>query len=225
MSQGARLTRRIVGLLSARLPDLGLELVPDKRDPRWTCWAMVTVLRTVVVTLTAYCTSLRKAEAFTKEMSAAMRCTLKIYRRIPDTTMRNIVAGLEPDELRPCIHRQIRAAARRKALLPDGLPFNIVMLDGKTTALPSCDDLFAQRQSGGSKVIGLLRTMTCCLVSTVAQPCIDAISIPASTNEMGHFRHCIDQLVRAYRCLDLFPQNAPALRPGSSSCDRCNWPF
>jgi Transposase DDE domain len=204
MRQHARLTRRIVGLLSARLPDLQLQDVPDGRDPRWVSWPMVTVLRALITCLAASCTGLRQAEELTEQMSLAMRRKLGIRGRIPDTTMRTIASGLDPDDIRQRMHQQIRAAARRKALLPDQLPFNVAMLDGKSTALPSCDDHFAQRQSNDSRLIGLLRTMSCSLVTTAAQPCIDAISIPAGTNEMGHFRCCVDQLLAAYGSIDLF---------------------
>jgi len=78
------------------------------------------------------------------------------------------------------------------------------MLDGKSTALPSCDDLYAQRQTQDGKLIGVLRTMTVSLVTTPAQPCIDAIPIPAHTNEMAWFCTCLDALVTAYGRGDLF---------------------
>jgi len=203
MSQHARLTRRIVGLLNARLPDLQLHRMPDHRDPRWVSWPLVTVLRALNTCLAASCTSLRQAEELTEQMSLPIRRKLGIRGRIADTTMRTIAAGLEPDDVRQHMHQQIRAAARRKALVPDALPFNVAMLDGKSTALPSCDDHFAQRQSNDSRLIGLLRTMTCSLVTTTAQPCIDAMFIPAATNEMGHFRYCVDQLLAAYGSIDL----------------------
>ena len=96
MSQHARLTRRIVGLLSARLPDLQLHQVPDGRDPRWVTWPLVTVLRALITCLAASCTGLRQAEELTEQMSVAMRRKLGIRGRIPDTTMRTIASGLEP---------------------------------------------------------------------------------------------------------------------------------
>lgn len=37
--------------------------------------------------------------------------------------------------------------ARRKALEPDRLPFGVLVMDGKGTALGGCDDFYAQRQS------------------------------------------------------------------------------
>jgi hypothetical protein len=100
----------------------------------------------------------------------------------------------------------VRAAHRRHALEPDGLPFGVVAMDGKATALPSCDDYYAQRQSQneGRLLVGLLRTMTCSLVSSRARVCIDAVPIPASTNEMGQFESTLRGLMTAYRGLDLF---------------------
>jgi hypothetical protein len=50
----------------------------------------------------------------------------------------------------------------------------------------------------------VLRTLTCTLVSAAAKPCIDAIPIPASTNEMGHFATALREVVRAYGRLGLF---------------------
>jgi len=133
-----------------------------------------------------------------------MRRRLALRGRIPDTTMRTIMAHQEPDPIRAVMHRQIRAAARRGSLPPVRQPFNMVMLDGKDTALPSCDDYFAQRQTQDGKLVGMLRTMTCSLVTTAAQPCIDAIPIPASTNEMGCFCACVDALMQACGSIDLF---------------------
>jgi hypothetical protein len=203
MAQPAQLTRRMVGVLNTRLPELQLQAVPDARDPRWVKWRLAAVLRVLIVSMTAGCVSLLQAEALTQEMSPDMRRTLKILRRIPDTTLRTIAAALDPDDIRPVIHRQIRAAHRRKALQLDGVPFHAVMLDGKNTAIPSCDDYFAQRQTQDSGLVGMLRTMTCSLVTTAAQPCIDAFPIPAQTNEMGVFSSCVDSLVRTYGSIDL----------------------
>lgn len=204
MAQAARLTRRIVGMLSARDADLQLNTVDDKRKAHLVKWPLHVLLRLVIVCLSSGCTSLARAEQLTVEMTPDMRHKLKLLGRVPDTTLRTVLLGQDPGPIRHIIHRQIRAAARRKALQPDGFPFHTAMLDGKSTALPSCDDLYAQRQTQDGKLIGVLRTMTVSLVTTAAQPCIDAIPIPACTNEMGWFRHCVDELLAAYGSIDLF---------------------
>jgi len=204
MAQAARLTRRIVGMLSAREADLQLDAVQDKRAAHLVKWPLDVVLRIAIVCLSSGCNSLLEAEQRTVEMTPDIRHKLKILRRISDTTLRTVLVGQDPEQIRAVIHRQIRAAARRKALLPGELPFNVAMLDGKCTSLPSCDDFYAQRQTQDGKLIGVLRTMTVSLVTTAAKPCIDAIPIPAHTNEMAWFCTCVDALVAAYGRGDLF---------------------
>ena len=206
MAQGVRLTRRMLGMLHARLPDAGLDRVKDPRDVRGRRWALEVLLRAVLVALIAGCKSLAQAEALTAEMSVPLRKRLGIARRVADTTMRDVLCALDPEELRGPLHLVVRAAHRRKALEPDVLPFGVVAMDGKGSALPSCDDHYAQRQSqgDGAHLVGVVRTMTCTLISSRAKPCIDAIPIPAATNEMGQFEMSLRSLVDAYRSIDLF---------------------
>jgi hypothetical protein len=95
-------------------------------------------------------------------------------------------------------------------------------LDGKGTAISGCDDFYAQRQSqgDGTQFTSLLRTVTCSLVSAAAKPCIDAIPIPASTNEMGHFATALREVVRAYAPLGLF--RVVSYDAGACSLDNAN---
>ena len=80
-----------------------------------------------------------------------------------------------------------------------GLPLGVVALDGQVTALPCINGEFAQtHHPEQGPVYGLVRTVTCALVSARGQPCIDAIPIPAHTNEMGHFQTAFASLERTY---------------------------
>jgi hypothetical protein len=196
----------MLGVLMARLPETRLERVKDPRSVRGRRWRLETLLRAVLVGLVAGCKSLAQAEALTAEMSLALRKQLGIARRVADTTMRDVLCALDPEELRGPLHAVVRAAHRRKALEPEVLPFGAVAMDGKGTALPSCDDAYAQRQSQGEgkPLVGVVRTMTCTLISSRAKPCIDALPIPAATNEMGRFEANLRSLVEAYRGIDLF---------------------
>ncbi len=91
------------------------------------------------------------------------------------------------------------AAWRRKALAPVGLPVSVVALDGKATALPCINGEFAQTQHPEQGLpYGIVRTMTCALVSAAGRPCIDAVPIPAETNEAGHFQTAFKSLVATY---------------------------
>ncbi len=150
--------------------------------------------------------SLREVEQLTDELTPPIRAKLGIPRRVPDTTLRDALAALEPDDVRPALHAATRAAQRRKALEPDGLPFGVVSLDGKATSVPAADDFFAQRQTATAKarLLGLVRTVTATLTSSTARPVIDVVPIPASTNEMGMFQRCLSALMGTYGRSDLF---------------------
>jgi DDE_Tnp_1-associated/Transposase DDE domain len=206
MAHDVRLARRMIGMLVARLPEAALDRVKDPRRVRGRRWSLEVLLRLVLVAMVAGCKSLAQAEALSAEMSAPLRKRLGIARRIADTTLRDVLCALDPEQLRGPLHALVRAAHRRKALEPEGLPFGVVAMDGKATALPSCDDNYAQRQSQdeGTSLIGVVRTMTCTLISSRAKPCIDAIPIPAATNEMGQFERSLRSLVHAYNGIDLF---------------------
>jgi hypothetical protein len=206
MAQEARLTRRLVGVLAARLPEARLHEVPDHRSERGRRWPLATLLRAVVVGCVAGCKSAAQVENLTAEMSRPLRRVVALPRRVPDTTLRDAVVGIQPAALSPCLHAVAKAAQRRKALEPDGLPFGVVAMDGKGTATYVWDDNYAQRQphSAGKGASGLVRTMTCSLISSRVKVCLDAISIPASTNEMGQFEASLRSLVAHYGRGDWF---------------------
>jgi predicted transposase YbfD/YdcC len=202
-----RRLRRIAGWLKARLPEAQLDSLPDPRQPRGRRWKHVGLLmRVPLLALLAGLKSFAEAEALTAEMSVPLRRRLGIARRVPDTTLRTTAAQMDPSALREGIRRQVRAAHRRKALAPFGLPFGVAAIDGKTTALGAWDATFAQRQvhSSGLGASGLLRTLTAALVSSRVTVCLDASPIPPSTNEMGHFASALRALIEAYRGLELF---------------------
>jgi hypothetical protein len=139
-------------------------------------------------------------------MTPAARGQLGLARRVPDTTLRDAYVMVPPAPLRDCLERQSLAAHRRKALTPHRLPFGMVAMDGKATAGDGWDDHYAQRQrhSSDAGASGVVRTVTCCLVSARARPCLDAVPIPPETNEMGHFATAFADLWSRYRRSGLF---------------------
>jgi hypothetical protein len=190
----------MAGVIKIRLPETGLGKVPDPRRAQGKRWSLSSVLKACLAGMLAGCKSLAQTEALTDEMSPAMSGMLGIGRRVPDTTARNVLVRLDPPALRACIHRQTKKAQRRKALNPEGLPFGVVAIDGKSTAIEVWDRRYAQRHrdASGHGVRGLVRTLTCSLVSARAKVCIDAVSIPSATNEMGHFQKALRDLVKVY---------------------------
>jgi hypothetical protein len=190
--------RRVAGLLRSRLPELDLEAVPDPRA-REGRWSLAQILRATLVGLMAGCQSLGESEALTESLAPAMRRRLGLPRRLADTTARDALCRVPLDGLRAALRRLVRAAWRRKALTPVGLPMSVVAMDGKATALPTLNHPLVQDQHPEVGLpYGLVRTMTCALVSAPGRPCLDAIPIPGSTNEVGHFQTAFHRLVRSY---------------------------
>ena len=206
--EGRRL-RRMVGLLHARLPELDLDAVADPRA-REGRWSLAQILRATLVGLMAGCKGLWEAEQLTAGLSVAARRQLGLPRRLADTTARDALCQVSLDELRPVLHRLVRAAWRRKALEPVGLPLSVLALDGKVTSLPCLNQPFVQtHHPEADSPYGLVRTMTAALVSAAGRPCIDAIPIPAETNEVGHFQAAFMGLVATYGSLfDLISYDA-----------------
>jgi hypothetical protein len=191
--------RRLAGFLASRLPEVDLDAVPDPRA-REGRWALGQILRATLVGLMAGCKSLWETEDLTSRLSTPMRRLLRLPRRLADTTIRDTLCRPALiNGLRGALHRAVRAAWRRKALAPVGLPVGVVALDGKVTALPSINGEFAQTQHPQQgEPYGLMRTVTCALVSAAGRPCIDAIPIPAHTNEMGHFQAAFASVASTY---------------------------
>jgi len=189
-------------MLKARLPDLKLRRVSDPRKFVGK-WRLERLLRAMLLALMSGARGLAEMEELTESFALAVRRQLGVSGRIPDTTMRDVLCRLDPNELRACLYRAVKAAWRRKALPVVGLPFHAAALDGKATALPCWDEQYVQRhQPEDGLPYGLMRTVTAALVTAPGRPCIDAIPIPAATNEMGAFEAGFGQLVATYG--DLF---------------------
>jgi hypothetical protein len=185
-------------MLRARLPELDLEGVPDPRA-REGRWSLGQILRTTLVGLMAGCRSLWETEQLTEAMGPAMRRRLGVPRRFADTTARDALCRVPLDGLRAVLHRAVRAAWRRKALRAESLPIQAVALDGKATALPALNHPLVQdRHPEVGLPFGLVRTVTCSLVTAAGRPCIDAIPIPGATNEVGWFQTAFQSLVETY---------------------------
>jgi DDE_Tnp_1-associated len=201
-----REVRRKAGFLKVRLPELKLSEVADPRNKRGRRWRLEQILRSVVVGIMAGCKSLAEVEKLTTEMSQSISRMLGLGRRIADTTMRDALCKFDMHSLgslRMALHRVIKGAQRRKAIEPVGLPFGVLAMDGKATALCAWDDEIAQRHANEEThhAYGLMRTVTCTLTSAAAKPCIDAIAIESKTNEMGFFQTAFSQVTDNFSSL------------------------
>jgi hypothetical protein len=202
----------VVGVLRARLPEVALDEVPDPRA-REGRWSLAQILQATLLGLLAGCRSLSEAEALTASLAPPMRRRLGLPRRLADTTARDALCRVPLDGLRAALHRAVKAAWRRKALEPQCLPFQVVALDGKATALPALNHpLVSNRIEGQEVPYGVVRTVTCALVSAAGRPCIDAIPIPGAVNETTHFKVALASLLETYGGLfDVVTYDAGAL--------------
>jgi hypothetical protein len=209
----------MAGLLHRRLPELDLDAVPDPRI-REGRWSLGQILRATLVGLMAGCRGLWDTEQLTDGLSSPMRRLLGLPRRLADTTARDTLCQVSLDGLRAALHRLVLSAWRRKAIAPVGLPVGVVALDGKVTSLPCLNGKYIQNRipEGGGMPYGLVRTVTCSLVSAPGRPCIDAIPIPANTNEMGHFQAAFASVATTYGSLfQVVTYDAGALSEANAS--------
>jgi len=221
MSKISIKTRRMAGAMCARLPEIGLAQITDPRNARGIRWKrLFPLLAAPLVAMAAGLKSLAETESLTEEMSSAMRKKLGIPGRISDTTMRNTMVRVSPEELRKCLRMQAKAAHRRKALMPEGFPFGVGAFDGKYTSIESFDDEYSQKQSAkdGQKAYGVVRTFNCALVSCRAKVVIDSSPIPSHTNEMGHFKKVFDAQVNNWKGTRLFAM----VSADAGSCSESN---
>jgi hypothetical protein len=201
-----RLTRRVAGVLHSRLPEAGFEHVPDPRREVSVKWPLPTILKMGVTGILARCRSLAHLEHLSDEMSPSARKLLDLPKRLPDTTIRDTLVKLEPDALRAALYRQIRKAVRRKALRPEGLPFGVVSLDGKFTAIEDTKSKYVSfcRNKNDAGEYGKLGTVTTTLISAAAKPCLDARPIGGGWGEETVYDYALHELLDAYGSLDLF---------------------
>lgn len=221
MSKISIKTRRMAGAMGARLPEIGLEQVADPRSARGIRWkSLYPLLVTPLVAMAAGLKSFAETESLTEEMSQAMRKKLGIPGRISDTTMRNTMVRVSPEEFRKCLYRQAKAAHRRKALMPEGFPFGVAAYDGKYTFIEAWDDDYSQKQSekDGQNAHGVVRTFNCSLVSSKAKVVIDSSPIPSHTNEMGHFKEVFDAQMNNWKGTRLFAM----VSADAGSCSESN---
>jgi len=193
--------RRILGVLVHRLPELKLSQVADPRRRRGRRHALGDLLRMAMIGLTAGARTLREVEGLCADLGRPVREKLGVQRLVPDTTLRDLLVAMDPTELRGVMRRSVRAAVRRKSIRRDrGYPCGVVSIDGKTTRTVLVEGPYAQRVEGRS-LYGLVRTLSCTLVSSNAFPCIDVVPIPAETNETGCFAQAFESLCAEHDAL------------------------
>ena len=198
--QDVKLTRRVVGMMAAGLKVAQLEGVKDPRAKKGLEWQLGPLLSLLVAGMMAGKKSLAEVESLSDELSQETRRRLKLKGRVPDTTLRDLVVRLSPSEVGGMIRRVAQAAYRRKALESD-FPLNVVAMDGKATAIEELNSPWAQthKKKAGLAAYGLVRTITCTLVTAFSRPLLEVVPMGNGGNEMGFFRTAYAQLLKHHK--------------------------
>ena len=175
--------------------------VEDPRSRHGRRWKFNPLMTALLFGLVTNRRSLRSVEELTEWEGRWVRHT--IGRRVPDTTLYDLLSGLGPDGLRDQLHDQISALWRAKALKPVGLPCTVAAVDGKTLLSRRGDvgpdpKVCQVSHPEGRSPYWQLRAVRSCLISSAGCPVIDQLAIPASTNEMGLFPDVFASLEAAY---------------------------
>ena len=199
MHRDSRLCGRLVAFLHKRLNQIDFQRVSDPRGHQGRRWPLSVLLKSVIIGMVSGQKSLSDLEDTTASLSNFARRLFGIRRRVPDTTVRDVLVSLDANELRSLIHRQIKEAVRRKSIPHSGFPCGIVAMDGKWVATNKSDEQLTQsRKTENGSSCELLRTVTSCLVSCQAKVCIDARPLSPRSNEVAGFKESVRDLLNTY---------------------------
>jgi len=192
--------RRLLGAVAVGIGRMGLDRVEDPRNRRRITYKLPNLLALILLSMAAGARSAREFERLTEQMGIALLRRLGFKGKVGDTTARDLIARLPLDGLRSCLVAQVRQAWRARQLTST-LPFGVVAIDGKYTAVKKDGGELTQSMGDGKWRVG---TLTAALVSTAAPVCMGALPLRKGTNEMALFGEAFDALVADYGRLGMF---------------------
>ena len=181
--------------------DARLDLLTDPRDLRGRRYDFQALVWALLLAMSVGAGGLRQAEDLTRGLPAAIRRVTGIWRRISDTKLRDTLFSVDYDELRGCLHRMVKAEARRGNLKPTRLPLSVVAIDGKE--FDTNDELdhhlvMKVQPDGDRQSYGRLRVHRAHLISADAAVCMDQLPIKGDTNEAGTIFDTVDQVISTW---------------------------
>jgi hypothetical protein len=184
-------------MLAAGLRKAGLNQVTDPRHQKGQKWSLVSLLKLLVAGLAAGKQSLAEVEELSGQLSQETRVQLGVFDQVGDTTLRDLVVRLLPEEICGLTRRVAQAAHRSKSLVSD-FPLRVAAMDGKATAIEELNTPYAQthKKKAGLAAYGLVRTITCTLVTALYRPILEVVPMGAGGNEMGFFRTAFATLLK-----------------------------
>lgn len=218
-----RKVRQVAGFIHRYISPELLKRVPDPRGSRGRRWgSSVPLLSAVLFGLASGCKGFTEVEELTSNLGTGVRRQTGINRRVPDTTLRDYVCKLKPEDVLPLLQVVGYDAWRRKALVQDPrFPFGIVSLDGKYPTVADvtpAEYVQVHHDEAGNPSYGMVRTITAALVTAAGTPVIDAMPVRAETNEQGAFPEAFARLHKTYgKLFQLVMYDAGAASEGNAS--------
>lgn len=194
--------RRVDRFLTRHLdgPAFRFEAVEDPRHRRGRRWKLKELLDPIIDGLLANCPSLRDIESLTSEQAERGRRD----RRVPDTTVYALLGRLSVEGFRVALRKEVGALWRGKCLEPVGLPCGVLTFDGKGIGKLDHDAAGSAQKSHRShdgSPYWLPRVLRAVLTSSPVRPCLDQMTVPAKTNEMGAFPDFFSSVIETYDAL------------------------
>lgn len=126
--------------------------------------------------------------------------------RIPDTTLGDLLAKLDPDDFEQPLVRQVRDMNRRRELRPVDLPCGVVTVDGKAMGKLTHDaEGHAMRQTEeNGAAFWYVRLLRAVLSSASGKPCLGQKTIPGREGEITNFPEFATWLHETYGRHGLF---------------------
>ena len=173
--------------------------VTDPRHRRGRRWKKVDeLMNAMFLGFVSGCGALRKVETLTEELGGFGR--RYVSRRVPDTTLTDLIPKLLPIELREQLISQVKTLWRNKELKPVGLPCGVATIDGKglgSLEHSACGTAQLTHREDGSSYY-LARMFRAVLTSAESRPCLDQMPIGAKTNEVGDFIPFYNRFLSSY---------------------------
>ena len=126
--------RRMAGLVAryGSNNDLLHRVVDPRSEQGRRCKDCLPLLKATLLGLLCGCKGLAEVEELTAEMHKSVRKLVGIPRRVADTSLRDFLCKLAPEQLSDLLYVLGYDAWRRKALTQvEGLPWRLLSLDGK----------------------------------------------------------------------------------------------
>ena len=165
-------------------------------------WSFGDILSGIINGMMSGCNTLRELEAVT-EVSG---------RRIPDTTVRDILVQIDPEPLEEELARGVKEASRNHELDNKELPIKLTVIDGKKISTTSYEvDEYSHNRSNQVCTKYVQLVLRAFHASSTVKLLMGQERIPNTTNESGTFKSFLEKLNKLYgrtNLLEVFSMDA-----------------